>query len=254
MRDAAGVDLSVRHHLSVCPHDTAKNLVGWFLFNNYLQTRLQARIQFAPQENILAERASVLAAEPYVVYANPYSALVFAQERGYLPVARPAGLFDETVLVCRADSGPAAWGPTPRVASATDKLIVHGQGLRLLELAGVDAGRAEFHYVGNHLNAAKAVIKGEAALGFVFGETWDAMSDTARSELSAVARSAPGGASHVFMVSPAWSHRASELSELLCAMRADPRGQEVLAELRFTAGFEPVPSHFLEQMGELAKL
>ena len=32
--------------LSVCPHDTAKNLLGWFTLNTYLQRKLGTEFHF----------------------------------------------------------------------------------------------------------------------------------------------------------------------------------------------------------------
>ena len=46
--------------LSVCPHDTAKNLLGWFTLNTYLQRKLGIGIHFEPQDNFLVERQRVL--------------------------------------------------------------------------------------------------------------------------------------------------------------------------------------------------
>ena len=89
--------------LSVCPHDTAKNLLGWFTLNTYLQRKLGIGIHFEPQDNFLIERKAVLEEEHHVVvYANPYSALCFASDKGFVPVARPVNVVDETIVVARA--------------------------------------------------------------------------------------------------------------------------------------------------------
>ena len=58
----------------------------------------------------------------------------------------------------------------PRIASATDKLIIHNLGLKVLGSGwGSTAGTSEFKFVGNHLNAARPCeVRGEADLGFVF--------------------------------------------------------------------------------------
>ena len=151
-----------QYKLSVCPHDTAKNLLGWFTLNTYLQRKLGTGIHFEPQDNFLIERKAVLEQEHHVVvYANPYSALCFARDKGFVPVARPVNVVDETIVVARAGAEvPAA----PRIASATDKLIIHNLGLKVLERVGIDSGASEFKFVGNHLNAAKAVLQGEADL------------------------------------------------------------------------------------------
>ena len=123
-----------QYKLSVCPHDTAKNLLGWFTLNTYLQRKLGTGIHFEPQDNFLLERKAVLEQEHHVVvYANPYSALCFASDKGFVPVARPVNVVDETIVVARAGAEvPAA----PRIASATDKLIIHNLGLQVLARVG----------------------------------------------------------------------------------------------------------------------
>ena len=128
-----------KSRFSVCPHDTAKNLLGWFTLNTYLQRRLGEAIRFEPQDNFLAERKQVLDGEYQVVYANPYSALCFFREKGFVPVARPSGIVDETVVVAKIGGQlPEA----PRIASATDKLIIHSLGLHVLKDLSVDTSRA----------------------------------------------------------------------------------------------------------------
>ena len=221
---------------SVCPHDTAKNLLGWFTINTYLQRQLGTGIHFEPQENFLAERQRVLELGCQIVYANPYSAGCFARDRGYIPVARPVGIKDEALLISRID---ATLPEQPRVASATDKLIIHRLGLRLLATLCIDITKVSFQFVGNHLNAAAAVIDQKADLGFVFNETWAGLAEPSRVQLQVLAESRDGQAFHCFMVSPDWADKRQEIQEVLCRMNDDPAGRKVLDDLHFTA-FEPI--------------
>lgn len=233
--------------LSVCPHDTAKNLLGWFTLNTYLQRKLGIGIHFDPHDSFLDERQAVLDRPHHVVYANPYSVLCFARERGFVPVARPAGIVDEAVVVAR----PGVPCPvSPRVASATDKLIIHELGLRVLEGLGIDPRQAEFHFAGNHLNAAKAVIEGHADLGIVFNETWSGLAATTRSQLEVLGESHDGLAFHCFMVSPEWADKREAIQGILCAMHEDPAGLRVLDDLRVTR-FDAVGEEILMPLAAL---
>lgn len=234
--------------LSVCPHDTAKNLLGWFTLNTYLQRKLGTGIHFSPQDNFLVERQAVLEKSFHVVYANPYSALCFARERGFVPVARPAGVVDETVLVAKAGAEPV-W-EAPRIASATDKLIIHNLGLDVLRSLDIDAARASFKFVGNHLNAAKAVLQDEADLGFVFNETWNGLAPATRGQLQVLGQSSGGRAFHCFMVSPEWADKREAIQRILCEMHVDPSGLRVLEDLRFKR-FEPVGEEVLAPLAGL---
>ncbi|MBL8397620.1 MAG: PhnD/SsuA/transferrin family substrate-binding protein [Candidatus Accumulibacter sp.] len=233
-----------KFQFSVCPHDTAKNLLGWFTINTYLQRKLGVGIHFEPQDNFLVERQRVLDVGCHIVYANPYSAGCFVREKGYLPVARPVGVADETLVVARVGATLPA---EPRVASATDKLIIHFLGLGLLPKLDIDASRIRCHFVGNHLNVAASVINEEADLGFIFNETWAGLAAPSRKQLQVLAESRGGHAFHCFMVGPDWADRRDAVQEILCHMHEDPSGRKVLADLHFTA-FEPIGSEDLATM------
>jgi phosphonate transport system substrate-binding protein len=233
--------------LSVCPHDTAKNLLGWFTLNTYLQRNLGTGIHFEPQDNFLVERQAVLDKPFHVVYANPYSALCFARDKGFVPVARPAGVVDETVVVRKAGAAPV---DGPRIASATDKLVIHDLGLDVLRALDIDAARASFKFVGNHLNAAKAVLQDEADLGFVFNETWAGLAAATRAQLEVVGESHGGRAFHCFMVSPEWADKREAIQRILCNMHLDPSGKRVLDDLHFER-FEPVGEEVLAPLAAL---
>jgi phosphonate transport system substrate-binding protein len=239
--------MASQYRLSVCPHDTAKNLLGWYTLNTYLQRHLGVGISFDPEENFLVERQKVLDHDYHIVYANPASALCFARDKQFVPVARPAGIADEVVVVARLGSAP---GDRPRVASATDQLVVHGLGLRVLKSLDVDPGQASFVFTGNHLNAVKAVLQGQADIGFVYNETWNGASALTRAELQVLGASKDGQAFHCFMVAPAWADRRDDVGRILCEMHLDAGGQRVLADLQFTA-LEPVGMEAIDRLGEL---
>lgn len=233
--------------LSVCPHDTAKNLVGWYTLNTYMQRRLDVGISFQPDENFLVERQKVLDSDFHIVFANPFSAVCFARQKGFVPVARVVGSFDETVVIAKPGTGVP---DSPRIASATDKLIIHGLGLHVLETLGIDAGKATFSFVGNHLAAAKAVLQGEADLGFVYNETWASMAQSTRTSLQVLGESTGGLAFHCFMVSSGWADKREAVQNLLCKMHEDPAGQAILKDLSFPA-LEPVGAEALEALNKM---
>lgn len=233
--------------LSVCPHDTAKNLLGWYTLNTYIQRHLGEGIHFEPQDNFLDERRAVLEQDFHLVYANPYSALRFAQEKGFVPIARPSGVHDETIVVARAGMDLP---DRLTVASATDQLIIHELGVRVLRRLGIGAERITFEFVGNHLNAVKAVLHGEADVGFVFNETWAGISDSVRDELQILGESRDGNAFHCFMVAPQWADKIATLQHILCSMHRDAAGLRVLEDLKFKR-FEEVSAGILAPLTQL---
>jgi phosphonate transport system substrate-binding protein len=222
---------------SVCPHDTAKNQIGWFLINTYLQRRLGCRLHFEPQNNFLVERQAVLDNPGFrLVYANPFSAAIFRKRKGYLPVARPVGVFDETILAMAAER--ETWPAQPKIASATDKLIIHTLGLTLLPQVGIERSHCEFVFTGNHAAAGQAVIQGKADLAFIFNETWHGLGESTRKQLKLVAETTSRTAYHCFCIAPEWADKLPQLQEILCSMHESEEGRRVLADLHFK-GFEP---------------
>ncbi|MEN9480686.1 MAG: hypothetical protein RLZZ298_2081 [Pseudomonadota bacterium] len=230
-----------RAQFSVCPHDTAKNQLGWFTLNTYLQRKLSVRMHFSPQDDFLKERAHVLSTPHDLVYANPYSAAVFSRELGFLCVARPLNVFDESLIIVRQDFELEHAQRPLKVASATDKLITNPLGIRALEAIGLSQDALSLSFVGNHLNAVKAVLDGSASLGIVFNETWAGVSELSKSSLKVLTQSSEKKASHCFMVSPAWAEKRTALQDLLCNMQDDPSGKRILDDLNFK-GFEAISS------------
>lgn len=229
-----------KYQLSVCPHDTAKNGLAWFFLNTYLQRKLEFGIHFEPKDSFITERNDVLAGGYHLVYANPFSAVIFCDKLGFVPVAKPVNICDETVLVRLAEKPIPAAGERIKIASATDKLIVHGLGLSLLKDLGIAIENCDFEFVGTHVKAAHAVLLGNADLGFVFNETWNGMAQSSRQALAVVSETNTKLACHCFCISPEWSEHRARLQAILCGMKDDPKGRLVLEDLQFPAGFEAV--------------
>ena len=225
--------------LSVCPHDTARNITGWFLFDTYLQRKLDCAIRFEPKDNFIEERNSVLNGGYQIAYANPFSAAIYAKRLGFLPVAKPGGVFDETMLVSKGNAQIPSSRPL-RIASATDKLIIHSLGLSLLGALNISPSDCEFVYVGTHAKAAHALIEGTADLGFVYNETWKGMADSSSQALTVVSQTSSQQAYHCFCVAPEWKEKLEQLQALLVNMLQDPQGKGILDDIHLPAGFEPM--------------
>ncbi len=240
------------YRLSVCPHDTAKYIAGWFFLNSYLQRSLNTPLRYEPQDDFIAERSAVLNGGYSIVFANPYSAALFIDRAGFLPAARPVGVFDETILVATLDQEIPSHRPL-RVASAADKLITHSLGLSLLEAQGIPLSDCEFQLVGSHLKASQAVIEGKADLGFVYSITWSQLGEPTRSALRVVAETSNRQSFHCFCVGPELKDRLAEVQAVLCSMQNDDQGKKVLEDIHFPAGFEPLGLHDLDPLIEQTK-
>jgi len=190
----------------------------------------------------MAEREAVLKGGYHLVYANPYSAMEFSEKLGFIPVARPISVFDETIVVSRKGTKLLELG-SPKVSTATKGLIVHALGCAELRKLGKDPGSCEFIIAGNHMKAAQAVIKGDADIGFVFNETWNGMNASSREALEVIGESREGNAFHCFCVSPEWADKKPRLLEILSGMQQDAgSGDRILEDLKFK-GFEAAPEN-----------
>jgi len=238
-------------NFSVCPHDTAKNLFGWFLLNTYLQRKTGCPIHFEPCNSFTEERGNVFGGDYQLVYTNPYSALLFATELGFVPIAKPIGVFDETLLIARKDY--ARTTGQIKIAAATDQLVVYDLGLALLEQQSIPRQLCEFTFVGTHLKTVQCVAQGEHDLGFVFNETWQGLTENTRQQLAKVAESSSQQAYHCFCVAPEWLDRREHLAQILCEMPNDPQGKQILDDLHIE-GFEALPLNALDSLQALVQM
>ncbi len=241
------------YRLSVCPHDSAKSIAGWFFLNTNLQRSLNTPLRYEPQDGFIEERQSVLKGGYAIVFANPYSAAIYIEQAGFVPVARPVGVFDETILVAGMDAEVPSRRPL-QVASATDKLLTHARGLTLLEAQGIPVSDCEFQLVGSHLKAVQAVIEGKADLGFVYSESWTQFAGSTRFALRVVAQTADHRYYHCFCVGPDLKDRLAEVQAALCTLQNDAQGKKVLDDIHFPAGFEPLGLNDLVPLIEQMKL
>ena len=241
--------MSTRYRLSVSPHDTARNLAGWYLLNTYLQRKLGLAMRFEPSDNFEHEQEQVMAGGFHLAYAHPFSALKYVQERGFVPVARPTGVYDETLLVSRHGHGLPAQRPL-RVASASDQLLVHVLGMALLGQHGIDPDSCHLQFTGNHVRAVQAVLDGRADVGFVYSETWHGLSGPTREGLDIVSATSRQVASHCFCVAPELADRLDDVRDVLCNMGADPAGRKILDDLRIS-GFEAMAANALDPLTQL---
>jgi len=211
---------------------------------------MDCAIHFEPCNSFIEECGNVLSGDYQLVYTNPYSALLFDAELGFVPVARPIGVFDETLLIASKEADLPAG--QIRIAAATDQLIVYDLGLDLLDQQNISRLRCEFTFVGTHLKAVHGLLQGNCDLAFVFNETWQGLSESTRSTLRVVAESSSRQAYHCFCVAPGWLEKRERLQQILCGMPDDPPGKLILDDLHIQ-GFEALPMNALDSLRALVE-
>lgn len=239
---------------TVDPNYSGKNLPGWYLMNTYLQKQLGIGLRFSPFNSFDEARNAVLAGQFDLVYANPFDAVQYIQKLGFQSLAKPAEHFDE-VLLCSQAGGPlGSYADLPaeiRVASASEKTLIHMVGLFLLDKADIDRARLRFEYTESYQGVIKALIQGRADLGFVFNEVHGAASGLIRDRLQVIDQSDDAFAFHSFCISPRLAEHADAIRETLVGMRQDEKGQAVLKDIGFQ-GFEAVAPEEIDCLTMLA--
>ena len=241
--------------LTVDPNYSGKNLPAWFLLNTYLQKHLGLRMRFTPFEDFHACREAILRGQYDLVYANPFDWVQYREKAGFEPLVKPREHYDEVYLCVREDSDIHSLADLPerlRIASASPETLVHMVGLFLLDRAEVDRARLDFRFTGSYRSALQALLQGQASLGFIFNEVFEAASSVVRKGLRVIARSDDAFAFHAFCAGPRLLPQRETLVRVLCAMTEAEGGRRLLADLGFS-GFAPVEDSEVECLTVLAQ-
>lgn len=241
-------------NFTVDPNYSGKNLPGWFLMNTYLQRHLGQVMHFQPQDDFDSGRAAVLSGQFDLVYANPFDWVQYQQQLAFRPIVKPRNHFDEVYLCGKADGplhSPRDFPERIRIASAHPGTLVHMVGLFLMDKADIDRARLEFVFTGSYQGVLKALLQGQADLGFLFDEVYLSASKLIRERLRIIDQSDDAFAFHAFCIGPRLFPQQDMLTDLFCAMDADVRGKVLLDDLGF-AGFEAVSEDEIACLSTLA--
>jgi phosphonate transport system substrate-binding protein len=229
-------------NFTVDPNYSGKNLPGWFLMNTYLQRQLGVAMRFTPHDSFDDYRAAVLANEYDLVYANPFDWVQYTKKLDFIPIAKPRDHYDEVYLCTAAANAIETVADLPeriRIASAHPGTLIHMVGLFLLDKAEIDRARLEFVFTGSYQGVLKAVLQKQADIGFLFDEIYAGASGLIRDRLRIIDKSDDAFAFHAFCIGPRLLALQERLTEVLCRMDEEPRGQMLLQDIGFT-GFTPV--------------
>lgn len=238
--------------MTVSPDFPNKRMPGWFIFNTWLQKALELHIHLELYPNFEDQRAAIAGDKVDLIYANPFDASMLVREKGFVPVVRPTGKSDECIVAVLAESPVKAvedLSPGCRVAS-TDDPDVNMVGMILLEPADLDAGNTSKVQVDSYPLVAKALLRGDADVGFFLEEAYAELSNLVRRDLRPLVQSQISDIAHVMLVGPRLAGRLKEVRQILLAMSGDAKSQGVLEELGFAA-WESVTKEDTEFMIDL---
>ncbi|MEF3194286.1 MAG: phosphate/phosphite/phosphonate ABC transporter substrate-binding protein, partial [Halothiobacillaceae bacterium] len=208
------------YQLTVSPDFTPDRLSGWFIFNTWLQRNLDLHIHLEMYDSFEAQRAAIRADRVDLIYANPFDASMLVREKGFRAIARPLGIADECVIAVPAASTVQKvedLTPGVRVVS-TDDPDIYLVGMIMLEPADLHKGNVQAMVADGYVQVAKALLKGEADVGFFLKDAWDGLSSMVRKQLRPLVTSQIFDIQHAFLVGPRLMDSAEEIQDLLVHM------------------------------------
>jgi len=239
-------------NFTVSPDFAPDHMSGWFYFNTWLQRSLGTDIHLELFDSFERQREDIRAGRIDLIYANPYDASMLVREQGFRAVARPAGTRDEAVVVVPAGSAAEAVEDLPsgvRLATTADP-DVHTIGMIMLEPADLDTGNITQREYDTYILVAKALLRGDADVGFFLKQGFDELSDLIKKQMKVLVSSQISVVHHSLLVGPKMQAHFDELSRLLIGMHAEPKGAGVLESMGLK-GWESMSDEQTEFMIDL---
>lgn len=222
---------------TVSPDFPPSHIAGWFIFNTWLQNTLQERVRLELHDSFSQQQEAIQADGVDMIYANPADAALLVREKGFVGVARPANQADEAVIVV-ADTSAAQsvedLESTIKVA-LTAQPDVNTMGMIMLEPADVSPDTVTKLERDTYVLVAKALMDGEADVGFFLKDAYENLSSIVKSKLRVLVTSDIQVVRHGLLLGPKMQQHRDALLEALLTMHTTDSGKEMLSGLGFDA-------------------
>lgn len=218
------------YNFTVSPDFAPDHMSGWFYFNTWMQRQLGIDMHLELYDSFEAQRADIRAGKVDLIYANPYDAAMLVREMGFKALVRPQQRRDEAVIAVPAESNVQSveeLSPGVRLATTGDP-DVHTIGMIMLEPADLDASNISQQEYDSYILIAKALLRGEADVGFFLKDGFLELSDLIRKQMRVLVSSQISVVHHALLVGPNLQPRFEELQTKLLAMAEDEKGSGVL--------------------------
>lgn len=228
---------------------------SWYLLNACLQKQSGSAVCLHMPASASEEAELVASGKAGLIYANPFDAAHLIRERGYLPLVRGRGKYDEVVLAVAADSPYNKVEDLPeniRVCIPPDK-NVRNIGLRLLEAANLDETNIRIEKTDAFAKVTSALWKGRADVGFFLADVYHSLSEIARSRLRILIESRISDLYHVILLHRDHAALQDTFRNAFCGMHRQCVGQRVLNGLNLPQGFEPLEHEDAEFLADLTE-
>ncbi len=215
---------------------TGQQLSGWYLFNTYLQRRMQRAIHFEQShagQDITSEPSDLL-------FAKPFEACSLIQQRGFIPLMRPIGEADEVVILVREDDNRCLTDlETTKVVTASQGSFVYLLGRLLCDESELDSSSLDYHFAGNEIKALQLLIRKQADVLFMLKKTYEGLSSFSRKNTRLLDQSATDFAFHLFCIAPYLNDCSDSLNQIFLGMEADEQGRQILKDIHLQGWCRP---------------
>lgn len=206
---------------------SGSQLSGWYLFNTYLQRRLQRAIHFEQEQDKKTGNTDLF-------FAKPFEACSIIHKKGFIPLMRPIGEADEVIILLREDdSRELTEIKNINVVTASEGSFVYLLGRFLCDENGLDSELFSFHFAGNEIKALQMLIRKKADVLFMLKKTYDGLSSFGKKNIRIIDESKTDFAFHQFCIAPYLKKEAKELSTILAGMAEDEQGKGILQDIQF---------------------
>lgn len=215
----------------VCPHDTANNPERWYIFVQHLAQTLSVHIHFDISLDFQDFHANLHSAD--LVYANPTDTIYLVENKGFVPLVRPADVYDEVVFVANhAIESPALEAIHGKTLASVTSLLPTKIALRILSTNSIVPSEVVDRE--SWLSVMGSIWRDEVNFGVIYKDTYNELSDQGRSMAKAFFTSDEKVAFHTIVLGPKLAERKGDVEQLLLGMDTDEKGKDVLQELRMT--------------------
>lgn len=237
---------------TVSPDFAPDHMSGWFYFNTWMQRQLGIDMHLELYDSFEAQRSDIRAGKIDLIYANPYDAAMLVREMGFRALVRPLQRRDEAIIAVPAQSSVKTveeLAPGMRLATTGDP-DVHTIGMIMLEPADLDASNINQREYDSYILIAKALLRGEADVGFFLRDGFLELSDLIRKQMRILVSSQISVVHHALLVGPELQSRFDEIQGKLLEMGETEKGAGVLESMGIQ-GWEPMSEEQTEFMIDL---
>lgn len=236
----------------IAPDFSPEFFAGWHLLNTLLQKRTGQSLRLVTPTSHAEEEKLIVDDKVALIYANPFDAAKLIREYGYRAIAKPVGKNDEMVIATVKDSPINSLADLPKGAKVAmaDNRDVKLIGLRLLEAVDFVESDLDFCVVDTYQAAARALMLGQADVGFFMAQVFHNLSNLTKAELKVLIESDISTVSHIILVKDGFDE-ANDIQKVLLSLGNDQDGKAVLQELDMIAGFEIMTQEQAEFMIDL---